>query len=107
MEQNERELIEQALATNFELRKLYDQHVKFEGRLDRLGRQAVAVIDEPLNVADPDRDLRQFVGIFIRLDAVQLRWRNGEKETARALLVRKIDDFLLQIQQAAQNHRST
>jgi hypothetical protein len=40
MEQNERELIEQALATNFELRKLYDQHVKFEGRLDRLGRQA-------------------------------------------------------------------
>ena len=39
MERSERELIEQALATNFELRKLYDQHVKFERRLDKLGKQ--------------------------------------------------------------------
>lgn len=40
MESNERELIQQSLATNFELRKLYDQHMKFETRLEKLGKQA-------------------------------------------------------------------
>jgi hypothetical protein len=39
MERSDRELIEQALATNFELRKLYEQHVSFEEKLGRLGRQ--------------------------------------------------------------------
>jgi hypothetical protein len=40
MERSDRELIEQSLATNFELRKLYDQHLKFEQRLEKLGKQA-------------------------------------------------------------------
>ena len=33
---------------------------------------AKAVFVAPLQVADPDRDLRQFVGVGVDLDAVQL-----------------------------------
>ena len=48
MERNERELIEETLATNFELRKLYDQHTKFERRLEKLGRQAYLTATEQI-----------------------------------------------------------
>ncbi len=40
MESHERELIEKALPTNFEVKKLYKQHQEFEERLKKLGRQA-------------------------------------------------------------------
>ena len=40
MERIDRELIERALESNFELRKLYEQHARFEARLEKLGRQA-------------------------------------------------------------------
>lgn len=39
MERSERELINKALETNFEVRKLYDQHKKFEERLKKLACQ--------------------------------------------------------------------
>jgi len=40
MESHERELIEKALPTNLEVKKLYKQHQEFEERLKKLGRQA-------------------------------------------------------------------
>jgi hypothetical protein len=39
MEREERELIERALSTNFEVKKLYDQHLRFEERLQTLGKK--------------------------------------------------------------------
>lgn len=39
MERSERELIEKALSSNFELKKLYEQHKDFEERLRRLSHQ--------------------------------------------------------------------
>jgi hypothetical protein len=39
MERSERELISRALNTNFEVRKLYDRHKKFEERLKKLACQ--------------------------------------------------------------------
>jgi hypothetical protein len=39
MERNERELIQRALETNFEVKKLYDRHKRYEDRLTKLSRQ--------------------------------------------------------------------
>ncbi len=46
---------------------------------DRFGRRAKAVAAQPLDIADPDRGLRQFVRIRVDLDAVELprRRRNA------------------------------
>jgi uncharacterized protein YdcH (DUF465 family) len=40
MERAERELIQKVLQTNFEVRRLYNQHIKYEDTLARLARQA-------------------------------------------------------------------
>jgi hypothetical protein len=40
MERDERELIQKVLQTNFEVRRLYNQHIKYEDTLARLARQA-------------------------------------------------------------------
>lgn len=40
MESHERELIERVRETNFEVKKLYQQHQELEDRLKKLGRQA-------------------------------------------------------------------
>jgi len=39
MENHERELIEKAVEHNFELRKLYEQHVELDSKLKKLGKQ--------------------------------------------------------------------
>ncbi len=39
MENHERERIERALEHNFELKKLYDQHVELDAKLKKLGKQ--------------------------------------------------------------------
>ena len=40
MERFEREMIESEMTTNFELRKLYEQHRDFETRLQKLSKQS-------------------------------------------------------------------
>lgn len=39
MESTEREMIERALGTNFEVKKLYGEHLRFEARLDKLKKR--------------------------------------------------------------------
>lgn len=39
MESHERELIERAVETNFELKKLYQQHVELDEKLKKIGKQ--------------------------------------------------------------------
>lgn len=39
MENHERERIERAVENNFELKKLYDQHVELDAKLKKLGKQ--------------------------------------------------------------------
>ena len=39
MESHERELIEKAVENNFELRKLYEEHVELDTKLKKLGKQ--------------------------------------------------------------------
>jgi hypothetical protein len=39
MESHERELIEKAVENNFELKKLYEQHVELDQKLKKLGKQ--------------------------------------------------------------------
>jgi hypothetical protein len=46
MESDERELIRKVLQTNFEVRRLYNQHIKFEDKLARLARQAYLTASE-------------------------------------------------------------
>ena len=69
-----------------------------------LGGQAVAVVDQPLDVADPDGDLGQLVGVLVDLDAVQLGGRDGDEEAPGAQLVRQADHLVLQVEQQAQGH---
>jgi hypothetical protein len=52
MERTERELIHRALVTNFEVRKLYDQHKEYEERLKKLSRQ-------PYLTATEEQELRR------------------------------------------------
>jgi uncharacterized protein YdcH (DUF465 family) len=40
MESHERELIERAVESNFELRKLYAQHQELDTKLKKLGKQS-------------------------------------------------------------------
>jgi len=40
MERSQRELIEKVSGSNFELKKLYEQHQEFEEKLRKLSRQA-------------------------------------------------------------------
>ena len=49
MENVEREIIEKAVSTNFELRRLYSQHRKYESELDKLGRQIYLTPQEEVN----------------------------------------------------------
>lgn len=46
MESDERELIQKVLQTNFEVRKLYNQHIQFEDKLAKLARQAYLTSSE-------------------------------------------------------------
>jgi hypothetical protein len=46
MERSERELITRALDANFEVRKLYDRHKKFEERLKKLACQPYLTASE-------------------------------------------------------------
>jgi len=46
MERDERELIQKVLQTNFEVRKLYKQHVEYEGKLAKLARQVYLTASE-------------------------------------------------------------
>ena len=39
MENHERERIERAVGSNFELKKLYEQHVELDSKLKKLGKQ--------------------------------------------------------------------
>jgi len=39
MESHERELIERSVETNFELKKLYQQHLELDERLKKIGKQ--------------------------------------------------------------------
>lgn len=39
MERRERELIERAVETNFELKRLYKQHVELDEKIKKLGKQ--------------------------------------------------------------------
>jgi len=61
MESSERERIEQCLATNFELRKLYGQHVTLEERLGKLGRQVYLTPAE--EVEQKRLKFRKLVGV--------------------------------------------
>lgn len=46
MESHERQMIEEAGKTNFELKKLYQQHRELEDRLGKLGRQGFLTSEE-------------------------------------------------------------
>ncbi len=46
MESDERELIQKVLQTNFEVRKLYNQHIEFEDKLARFARQVYLTASE-------------------------------------------------------------
>jgi formyltetrahydrofolate synthetase len=46
MERDERELIQKVLKTNFEVRKLYNQHVEYEDKLAKLARQVYLTASE-------------------------------------------------------------
>jgi formyltetrahydrofolate synthetase len=55
MESHERELIEKAVETNFELKKLYKQHVELDQKLKKLGKQSFLTQKEELE----ERRLKQ------------------------------------------------
>jgi hypothetical protein len=46
MERDERELIQKVLQTNFEVRRLYNQHIKYEDKLAKFARQAFLTSSE-------------------------------------------------------------
>ena len=46
MENRDRQLIEEAGKTNFEVKRLYQQHQELEDRLGKLGRRAFLTSDE-------------------------------------------------------------
>jgi predicted ATP-grasp superfamily ATP-dependent carboligase len=71
MERTERELIHRVLDTNFEVRKLYDQHKKYEEKVKKLSRQ-------PYLTATEEQELRRLkqlklhgVERMIRLSAAE------------------------------------
>ena len=55
-----------------------------ESKYNRFTRKAIAIISQPLDVANLNGHLRQFVGVLVGLDAVQLRRRHGDVRSARA-----------------------
>ncbi len=74
----------------------------------RVRGQAVAVLVEPLNVADPDGDLRQLVGVGVGLDAVEL-FRRGRvvlkgEPRRQAVGERQRRRLLPEIEQFPQRH---
>ena len=78
----------------------------FDRLQDRLAGHAEAVVAQPLNVTDPDGDLREFVRVFVDLDAVQLlrrrrkaRLRQHARETQ---LGHEVGHFFPQIEQKSQ-----
>jgi hypothetical protein len=46
MENHERELIEKAVESNFELKKLYTQHLELDTKLKKLGKQSFLTAKE-------------------------------------------------------------
>ena len=74
---------------------------RFERFQHRVELRCEAVVVHPLQVADPDDDLGEFLGVVVDLDAGQLRGADGG-EQADALLGRVGDDFFLQVQQQVQ-----
>ena len=60
---------------------------------NRLGGTAEAVFAEPLDVADPDGDLGEFVGVGVDFDAVELGGGDAGEETADAQVAGEGDDF--------------
>ena len=71
---------------------------------NRFTGETIAVISQPLDVADLDRHLREFVGVLVGLDAIELRRRHGDIRSARAHFIREVQHFILQVQQQAQSH---
>jgi uncharacterized protein YdcH (DUF465 family) len=55
MENHERERIERAVGSNFELKKLYEQHVELDSKLKKLGKQRFLTQQEELE----ERRLKQ------------------------------------------------
>jgi uncharacterized protein YdcH (DUF465 family) len=55
MESYERERIEKAVGTNFELKKLYEQHLELDQKLKKLGKQRFLTKQEELE----ERRLKQ------------------------------------------------
>ena len=76
----------------------------FQGAQDGVGHVAKTVFVPPLQVANPHSNLRQFVGVRVDLDAVQLlrahRQRNGRQFLAGGVG----NHLLLQVEQLAQGH---
>ena len=48
---------------------------------DGFGGKAVAVVHQPLDISDPDGDLRQFVSVLVDFNAMQLGRRDRDKES--------------------------
>lgn len=82
MERSERELIQKALDTNFEVRKLYDRHKKFEERLKKLACRLFLTASEQ----QEQRKLKilklQGVERMVRLAAAELTEDSGEPISA-------------------------
>ena len=57
------------------------------------------VVVKPLEIANPDHDLRELVGVVVDLDAVQLGRANAGEKVANAIDCGEGDDFLLQVEQ--------
>ena len=71
---------------------------------DRFAGRAIAVFVQPLNIADPNRGLRQFIGVVVDLDAKELLRAGFGKGGHGVDFGTKLVDRLAQIEQLSQRH---
>jgi hypothetical protein len=79
-----------------------DPHVARPSQ-DRLGTRINAVLDRPLNVADPDRHARQLCGERIDLDSVQNLGADAQGRTGEAEQLAIIDRAIFEVLHALQS----
>lgn len=75
MERSDRELIERAAPTNFELKKLYERHQQLEQRLDKLGKKAYLTPGE-------EQEQRQLKQVKLRGVEKMLKLASADQELA-------------------------
>lgn len=75
MERSDRELIERAVSTNFEVKKLYERHKQLEERLDTLARKGYLTAGE-------EQEQRQLKQVKLRGVERMLKLANCSQELA-------------------------